>query len=39
MYDNEHFDDSMDVLQMLTASEQPVDRCQAFTSNLETGPK
>jgi hypothetical protein len=34
MYDNEHFHDSMGVLQVLTASEQPVDRCQAFTSNL-----
>jgi hypothetical protein len=34
MYDNEHFYDSKDALQALTASEQPVDRYQAFTSNL-----
>jgi hypothetical protein len=34
MYDNEHFYDSMDVLQVLIASEQPVDRSQAFISNL-----
>jgi hypothetical protein len=34
MYDNEYFYDSMDALQVLIASEQPVDRSQAFTSNL-----